>query len=226
MAMSGELQAELTGEGVPPDRKTFLKGLMIQGETSLAESGDYRGAVGMLYMDVLGRDADDDGLTTYASQLESGRPLGELRSDLATSDEFRTRAREAAETNREAAVGNIYLSILGRTMDDAGKATYATSTELSIDTIIDDMLRSDEYRERFLTPTPPEDTQEPAPPVPISAPAVVAPGTEHINPPTLRVTPEHRPVPPAARAPESAQPEQRRKLRDHPVVRRILKRDS
>lgn len=199
--------AEGLGEGIgslPPDRAAWLKGAMITQEGNAIREGDYVGAVNLLYLDVLGRKADEDGQRDYSAQLQGGTPLGELRKILATSDEFREKAKEKAETDREAAVGGLYLSILGREMDGDGRAAYVTNPDMPIDEIIDSMVGSDEYRDRFLTVHEETDEERTAQMVPVEQSA--PPQPEHAAPPPASAPPEHRPVPPAAR--EADRPEQ------------------
>lgn len=105
-----------------------------------------------LYQAVLGRDADPGGLQSYVSELQHGSSAGVIRRTLATSDENRARIREMAEKDRGGAVAYLYTSILGREIDPSGRETYADSETLPIDTVIDRLVDSEEFRDRFLEP--------------------------------------------------------------------------
>jgi len=68
----------------------------------------YDNEINQLYREVLGRNADGEGLRTWSRQLERGKSLREIRRDLAYS-------REA-----ENAINNIYRQVLGRNSDRNG----------------------------------------------------------------------------------------------------------
>lgn len=75
---------------------------------------DYYDEINRLYRQVLGRNADYEGLRTWSRQLERGRSLRDIRSELAYS-------QEAAIT-----INNIYRQVLGRNVDRNGLRTWQT----------------------------------------------------------------------------------------------------
>lgn len=69
-------------------------------------------AINEIYRDVLERDADYRGLRTWASKLERGATLGEIREDIARSREAQDRIRD------------LYREVLEREADAGGIRTW------------------------------------------------------------------------------------------------------
>ena len=72
----------------------------------------YYDDINRLYRQVLGRNADYEGLRTWSRQLERGKSLSDIRRELAYS-------REA-----ESKINNIYQRVLGRNVDRNGLRTW------------------------------------------------------------------------------------------------------
>jgi len=94
--------------------------------------------VNQLYRDILGRDGDYNSIRAYAYQLQSGRSISDLRSELA-------RSNEAAE-----AIRRIYREVLGREADPAGLSGYQSNLEIggSLNQIRSEIANSQEARNR------------------------------------------------------------------------------
>jgi opacity protein-like surface antigen len=94
--------------------------------------------VNQLYRDILGRDGDFNSLRSYAYQLQSGRSLSDVRSELA-------RSNEAVE-----AIRRIYREVLGREADSAGLYGYQRNLESgwSLNQIRSEIANSQEARNR------------------------------------------------------------------------------
>ena len=108
-----------------------------------------------LYLKILGRHADEIGLTTFGSLLENGK---------ITEDEIVLKLEESAEYPRvrdpvgrkkvdelkdktKKTIDKLYLKILGRHADKDGMEFFGTMLETGRATkneIINDLLRSDE----------------------------------------------------------------------------------
>ncbi|MFB2939018.1 DUF4214 domain-containing protein [Aerosakkonemataceae cyanobacterium BLCC-F154] len=72
----------------------------------------YYDDINRLYRQVLGRNADNEGLRTWSRQLQRGRSLSDIRRELAYS-------REAG-----ARINDIYRRVLGRNVDRNGLRTW------------------------------------------------------------------------------------------------------
>ncbi|MFB2882100.1 DUF4214 domain-containing protein [Floridanema aerugineum] len=72
----------------------------------------YYDEINRLYRQVLGRNADSEGIRTWSRQLQRGRSMSDIRRELAYS-------REA-----EARINDIYRRVLGRNVDRNGLRTW------------------------------------------------------------------------------------------------------
>ncbi|MFB2896210.1 DUF4214 domain-containing protein [Aerosakkonemataceae cyanobacterium BLCC-F50] len=72
----------------------------------------YDDEINRLYRQVLGRNADYDGLRTWSRELQRGRSLSYIRRELAYSQEA------------ENTINNIYRRVLGRNVDRNGLRTW------------------------------------------------------------------------------------------------------
>jgi hypothetical protein len=73
---------------------------------------NYYNEINRLYREILGRNADNQGLRTWSRQLERGRSLNDVRREIAYSRE--------AETE----INNIYRQYFGRNVDRNGLRTW------------------------------------------------------------------------------------------------------
>lgn len=94
--------------------------------------------INQIYREVLGREADSNGLETYRRRLERGDSLREVREDIAESREARDRVRQ------------IYQQFIGRNPSDRTVRGY---TRRLVDgwTLSDvraDIINSNEFRDR------------------------------------------------------------------------------
>ncbi|MBE9040542.1 DUF4214 domain-containing protein [Oscillatoriales cyanobacterium LEGE 11467] len=76
------------------------------------EPSDYYSDIDRIYRDVLGREADVDGLLHWSVELADGTPLSQVRQEIANSPE--------AEEN----IDRIYQEVLGRDVDRSGLETW------------------------------------------------------------------------------------------------------
>jgi hypothetical protein len=133
--------------------RTYLRRLMDAGWTedqlrdNLRHSPEFRerdldALVRKIYREVLGRDPDPAGVTTYVRRLQGGMSEAEFRADLHRSGE------SAAKTARES-VTRAYREILRRDPDAGGLANY---TKMILERGWDDnrvreaLRKSDEFR--------------------------------------------------------------------------------
>jgi hypothetical protein len=78
---------------------------------------DLRTQINGLYQQVLGRGADDTGMSTYTNQVIGGSSLHDVQVALADSPE--------TQNNLE----RLYLDVLGRTIDPSGQVAYRGALE-------------------------------------------------------------------------------------------------
>lgn len=99
---------------------------------------DFYDDINQIYREVLGRNADWDGLRTYARALERGRSLRDIRQEIAYSSEARER------------INQLYREVLGRNVDSRGLRTYTDrlASSWSLRDIRRDLERSQEARNR------------------------------------------------------------------------------
>ncbi|MBE9225934.1 DUF4214 domain-containing protein [Phormidium sp. LEGE 05292] len=76
------------------------------------QRSQYYDEINRLYRQVLGRNADYDGLRTWSRELQRGRSLSYVRRELAYSQEA------------ENTINNIYRRVLGRNVDRNGLRTW------------------------------------------------------------------------------------------------------
>lgn len=91
-----------------------------------------------IYQDILGRNVDNRNLEIWTRALRNGRPLKDIRQDVARSPEAQTQ------------INRLYQEILGRNIDAAGIQTW-TRKLADGDNLRDvrrDLERSDEARNR------------------------------------------------------------------------------
>ncbi len=75
-------------------------------------NGNYRRAINELYLQVLGRRADREGLITYSRSLNNGEPISKIRRELAYSGEA------------EQAISNLYREVSRRNIDNNSLQSY------------------------------------------------------------------------------------------------------
>lgn len=83
----------------------------LQEETP-PQASDYYNDIKLIYREVLGREADVDGLIHWSDILASGAELSQVRELIANSPE--------AQDN----IDQIYQDVLGRTVDSSGLQTW------------------------------------------------------------------------------------------------------
>ena len=76
------------------------------------QPSDYYSDVDRIYRDVLGREADVEGLLHWSEELADGMPLSRVRQEIANSPEA------------EAKIDRIYQEVLGRDVDSSGLETW------------------------------------------------------------------------------------------------------
>ncbi|UFH25792.1 DUF4214 domain-containing protein [Pseudomonas sp. CIP-10] len=134
-ASINELYASLLGRTADEDGAALFQEFLANGGSladaaaliSVSEEAQNRDQsngdfVRDLYTNVLGRDADEDGLTTYVSALFNGTS----RADVA---KFIVGSEEAAQKSTSEFIDALYGSALGRGADEAGKAFWTAQLE-------------------------------------------------------------------------------------------------
>jgi Domain of unknown function (DUF4214) len=81
-------------------------------EDTPPQAADYYNDIQLIYREVLGREADVDGLIHWSDILASGAELSQVRESIANSPE--------AQDN----IDRIYQDVLGRTVDSSGLQTW------------------------------------------------------------------------------------------------------
>lgn len=134
-ASINELYASLLGRAADEDGAALFQEFLANGGSladaaaliSVSEEAQNRDQsngdfVRDLYTNVLGRDADEDGLNTYVSALFNGTS----RADVA---KFIVGSEEAAQKSTSEFIDALYGSALGRGADEAGKAFWTAQLE-------------------------------------------------------------------------------------------------
>lgn len=135
----------------PDGMRTYLHRLMNEGWTErqmieqLQRSSEARGtnadeAINKAFREVLGRDADPNGLAHYRAKWRNGWTQGQIREDLRRSQE-----------GARATVIRAYREVLGRDPDPAGLATYTKAIRergWSDRELRQTLMSGDEYRQK------------------------------------------------------------------------------
>jgi hypothetical protein len=106
--------------------------------SSLRTPDDYYREIDKVYVDILGRSPDRNGLDTYYRNMRSGWTLIRVRQDLANSSES------------AGAINKVYLQVLGRNADPAGLQTQKEFLVNggSLDRLRSNLANSDEAKSR------------------------------------------------------------------------------
>ena len=104
------------------------------------QSSAYHDDINKIYQEVLGRDADSQGLITWLRELSRSTTLKDIRSRIAKS-------REA-----KGVINRLYQEVLGRDVDPRGLKTYTShlARGWSQSDIREHIQRSDEARKKNL----------------------------------------------------------------------------
>lgn len=127
VSQDGAIVTVVNNETGETDSLVNAENLEFGDGTQAIEYSDSITKLATLYEQVLGRQADLDGLQYWADELDSGVALGKVAMNMIASDE----AKESFDFNDmvidlsdqqqvEGAVGQLYESVLGREADDAG----------------------------------------------------------------------------------------------------------
>jgi Domain of unknown function (DUF4214) len=81
-------------------------------EDTPPQASDYYNDIKLIYREVLGREADVDGLIHWSDILASGVELSQVRESISNSPES------------QANIDRIYQEVLGRTVDSSGLQTW------------------------------------------------------------------------------------------------------
>jgi len=94
--------------------------------------------INKVYQDILGRNVDNRGLEIWTRSLRNGRPLDDVRENLARTPEARNK------------INQLYREILGRDADAAGLQTWTSKLADggNLRNVRRDLERSDEARNR------------------------------------------------------------------------------
>ena len=114
----------------------------------------------LLYREVLLRESDPKGLKFYVQMLEEGITIDYVKKLLMKSDEYQNRFIETGissidELNPETikTIDDLYLEILGRSVDLHGMLYYGSlleSDRITIAELRQELLDSEEYSQNFL----------------------------------------------------------------------------
>jgi hypothetical protein len=121
-------------------------------EEAQSQSGD--AAVIALYRRLLGRDPSPEDVAHFRGRMEREGPHA-VAQTIITSPEYRQRhGRNAVPAQGsspyEASIHALYRRLLGRDADAQGLAQFArTAAESGFDAVVDQLVASAEYRERF-----------------------------------------------------------------------------
>jgi Ca2+-binding EF-hand superfamily protein len=112
-------------------------------------------AVRILYRRLLGREADEAGLRGFTEQARRDG-IESVARDIVASAEYRQRAGSSGlhidDAAYENAVRTLYRHLLGRDPDGGAARTYAqTAAASGFDAVIDAIVNSAEYQQRFGT---------------------------------------------------------------------------
>jgi hypothetical protein len=104
------------------------------------QNSDHYNDINKIYQDVLGREADPQGLTTWLSELNRNTRLKDIRSRIAKSRETK------------GVINRIYQEVLGRSVDPSGLKTYTShfARGWSQNEVREHIQRSDEARKKNL----------------------------------------------------------------------------
>ena len=119
------------------DEMLSIKDVVIFCESNDLDS-NYYDDINKIYQEVLGRNADSQGLITWLSELSKSTPLRDIRSRIAKS-------REA-----KSVINRIYQDVLGRSVDPSGLKTYTKhlARGWSQNDVREHIQRSDEAMKR------------------------------------------------------------------------------
>jgi hypothetical protein len=101
-------------------------------------NNNYYRDINNLYYQILGRNADRNGLENYSRNMRSGWSLAQVRRDLAYSGEVAS------------AINRVYIQVLGRNVDPGGLETQKSflASGGSLEQLRRNLANSDEARNR------------------------------------------------------------------------------
>ncbi|MGI9611783.1 MAG: DUF4214 domain-containing protein [Acidimicrobiales bacterium] len=105
--------------------------------------------VELVYQNVLGRQADGDGLNHWTSVLDNGKSRGEAMVGFSESDEFvAATVGDISRVEQAGPIARLYLAYFLRSPDAEG-VQYWISTDLSYRAISDAFASSTEFQDRY-----------------------------------------------------------------------------
>jgi hypothetical protein len=112
--------------------------LSIRNVVVFCKSSDRSDEINKIYREVLGRDAEPEGLKAWSEEL-SKSTLRKIRREIAESDEARH------------ALNRIYQEVLGRNVDKNGLKTYTKTLkkDWSLNDVRSSIQQSEEARQRI-----------------------------------------------------------------------------
>lgn len=121
------------------DEMLSIQDVVILCKSTDQNSDDYND-INKIYQEVLGREADPQGLRTWLSELNRNTRLKDIRSRIAKSKETK------------GVINRIYQEVLGRSVDPSGLKTYRShlARGWSQNEVREHIQRSDEARKRNL----------------------------------------------------------------------------
>jgi hypothetical protein len=112
--------------------------LSIRNVVVFCKTSDRSDEINKIYREVLGRDAEPEGLKAWSQEL-SKSTLRKIRREIAESDEARR------------ALNRIYQEILGRNVDSSGLKTYTKNLKRnwSLNDVRSSIQQSEEARQKI-----------------------------------------------------------------------------
>ncbi|HAA33117.1 MAG TPA: hypothetical protein DCE56_42090 [Cyanobacteria bacterium UBA8553] len=124
----------------PCDEMLSIRDVVIFCQSKSDQNSEDYDDINQIYQEVLGREADSQGLTTWLNALNRNTRLKEIRSRIAKSRETK------------GVINRIYQEVLGRNVDPSGLKTYTNhlARGWSQDEVREHIQRSDEANKRNL----------------------------------------------------------------------------
>lgn len=150
-----ERREQVAALALDPDATEWLQALMAskaaEFRTQVFEASR-EPLIDALYLGLLGRHADDQGLASCLTVLQGAPDLSTIVQGLVNSDEYRNRLGDLGlfRFRNEDLVHAIYAALLGRPADPLGLATYAPKLRgaAEVSQLVHSLTRSEEYRQR------------------------------------------------------------------------------
>lgn len=131
------VSASVRGVSLIEIEQRFIRSTRFDARLEQIASQSFDDAINLVYATVLGRQADQIGLSVYTNQLRSGRDVMNIKREIANSHEA-----------REKILTDVYRQLLLRDPDSEGTRVYSEQliSGRSVDDIASEIRKSDEYK--------------------------------------------------------------------------------